>query len=95
MKITILLLLVAALLSIGPSQTAQALNPPPDGGYTGGNTAEGRNALLSLTSCIYNTAIGLFSLTTNTGASSTPLLALGRFFPTLRTKIPPLVPGRF
>jgi hypothetical protein len=28
---------------------AQAVSPPPDGGYAGGNTAEGRNALFSLT----------------------------------------------
>ena len=40
----------------------QAVRPPPDGGYPGGNTAEGQNALLSLTSGTYNTAIGLFSL---------------------------------
>jgi len=39
------------------------VNPPPDGGYPGGNTAEGQNALLSLQpSGIYNTAIGIFSL---------------------------------
>jgi len=28
---------------------AQAVSPPPDGGYAGGNTAEGQNALFSLT----------------------------------------------
>jgi hypothetical protein len=31
-------------------QNAQAVSPVPDGGYPGGNTAEGQNALLSLTS---------------------------------------------
>jgi len=31
---------------------ARAVVPPPDGGYPGGNTAEGQNALLSLTSGI-------------------------------------------
>jgi hypothetical protein len=41
---------------------AQAVSPAPDGGYPGGNTAEGQNALLSLTSGTYNTAVGLFSL---------------------------------
>ena len=45
---------------------AQAVSPPPDGGYPGGNTAEGHNALLSLTTGTYNTAIGLFSLEINT-----------------------------
>jgi trimeric autotransporter adhesin len=39
-----------------------AVNPPPDGGYPGGNTAEGQAALLSLTTGTYNTAIGVYSL---------------------------------
>src|SRR5713101_8619225 len=45
---------------------AQAVSPPPDGGYAGGNTAEGQNALLSLSTGTYNTAVGLFSLLSNT-----------------------------
>jgi endosialidase-like protein len=40
----------------------QAVNPPPDGAYAGANTAEGQNALFSLTTGLYNTAIGFFSL---------------------------------
>jgi len=44
------------------AQRTQAVNPPPDGGYAGGNTAEGQNALLSLTTGTFNTAAGLFSL---------------------------------
>ncbi|HEY2235885.1 MAG TPA: tail fiber domain-containing protein [Candidatus Angelobacter sp.] len=36
--------------------------PAPDGGYPGGNTAEGQNALLSLTTGGFNTALGWFSL---------------------------------
>ena len=48
------------------SPNMQAVSPPPDGGYPGGNTAEGQNALLSLTSGTYNTAVGLFSLRTLT-----------------------------
>ena len=39
-----------------------AVSPPPDGGYPGGNTAEGQSALLSLTSGTFNTAIGFLSL---------------------------------
>jgi len=48
---------------------AQAVSPPPDGGYPGGNTATGRSALFSLTSGGYNTAIGFSSLRTDTTAS--------------------------
>ena len=58
-----------------------AVSPPPDGGYPGGNTAEGQNALLSLTSGTYNTAVGLFSLLStttnsfNTGVGAGTLLS--------------------
>src|SRR5215471_9174674 len=45
---------------------AQAVSPPPDGGYAEGNTAEGDDALLSLTSGLYNTAIGFISLESDT-----------------------------
>jgi hypothetical protein len=44
----------------------EAVSPPPDGGYPGLNTAEGQNALLSLTSGVYNTAVGFSSLKSNT-----------------------------
>ena len=47
-------------------QNTQAVSPPPDGGYPGCNTAEGQNALLSLTSGTYNTAVGFSSLKSNT-----------------------------
>ena len=43
----------------------QAVSPAPDGGYPGGNTAEGQNALLNLTTGTYNTAVGVFSLRSN------------------------------
>lgn len=45
---------------------AQAVNPPPDGGYPNGNTAEGTNALFRLTSGSYDTAVGLNALYHNT-----------------------------
>src|SRR5438067_11283825 len=41
---------------------AHAVVPAPDGGYPGGNTAEGQNALFSLTTGGYNTADGWNSL---------------------------------
>lgn len=45
---------------------AKAVSPPPDGGYLGGNTDEAQNALLSLITGTYNTAIGVFSLESDT-----------------------------
>ena len=57
---------VVALACLGLSAAVQAVVPPPDGGYPGGNTAEGDNALLSLTTGGYNTAIGFFSLFADT-----------------------------
>ena len=58
--------LVAALLAcLAPLPSAQAVSPAPDGGYPGGNTAEGQNALLNLTTGAYNTGVGLFSLLSN------------------------------
>ena len=46
-------------------QRAEAVDPPPDGGYPGGNTAEGQNALFGLSTGPYNTAVGFFSLSSN------------------------------
>jgi hypothetical protein len=63
------------------SQRTQAVVPTPDGGYPGGNTAEGQNALLSLTTGTYNTGIGVFSLLSltvgkfNTGIGAGTLFA--------------------
>jgi hypothetical protein len=59
-----LVALVLASFAIAPM--AYAVVPAPDGGYPGGNTAEGQNALLSLSTGTYNTAVGLFSLLSNT-----------------------------
>jgi hypothetical protein len=54
------------LACFGPLHPAQAVVPPPDGGYPGGNTAEGQRALFSLTTGSFNTAVGFLSLTSNT-----------------------------
>src|SRR5262249_40965582 len=52
--------------------TSFAIDPPPDGGYPNQNTAEGEDALLSLTTGASNTAIGFHSLYTNsTGYDNT------------------------
>jgi hypothetical protein len=67
-------LVVLALGCFAISPRAQAVTPAPDGGYPGGNTAEGQNALFSLTSGGYNTAIGFFSLRSNaTGQLNTAI----------------------
>jgi hypothetical protein len=59
-----------ALVCFGLSPTAKALlpAPPPDGGYPGGNTAEGNNALHDVNTAvgINNTAVGANALGDNT-----------------------------
>jgi hypothetical protein len=57
---SVLITFMSLYLAAGPK--AEAVSPPPDGGYAGGNTAEGQSALFSLTTGTYNTAVGLFSL---------------------------------
>jgi len=61
-------------------QRSQAVNPPPDGGYPGGNTAEGQGALLNLTSGTFNTAVGLFSLRSNTQNMFNTAIGAGALF---------------
>ena len=51
---------------------ALAVDPPPDGGYLNQNTAEGQDALFSLTTGAANTAVGFDALfRTTTGSSNT------------------------
>ena len=60
--------------------TVQAVDPPPDGGYPGANTAEGDDALFNLTTGVSNTATGyhaLFSNTTGNNNTATGTAALG------------------
>jgi hypothetical protein len=77
------LLFVSLLIAcFGLLPRAQAVNPPPDGGYPGGNTAEGENALLSLTTGGVNTAVGLLSLNAVTTGSFNTGLGAGTLFNT-------------
>jgi len=59
---TIFTAVLFTLGSMALCQFARAVTPAPDGGYPGGNTAEGGNALFSLTSGTYNTALGYQAL---------------------------------
>ena len=69
-KPTILPLFIAGVLAcFALLPAAQAVVPPPDGGYSGFNTAEGQNALFSLTTGSANTAVGWFSLWGNAEGS--------------------------
>jgi hypothetical protein len=52
-----------------PRPRAQAVVPPPDGGYPGFTTAEGQKALFSLTTGSANTAVGWYSLFSDTEGS--------------------------
>ena len=60
------LLISLVFVCFGVSPTAQAVDPPPDGGYPNQNTAEGEDALFSLTTGVDNTANGWEALFNNT-----------------------------
>ena len=68
-RTALIVFMLFALIYVALSTSMQAVVPAPDGGYFGGNTAEGQNALLSLIDGTYNTAVGLFSLQSTTGGS--------------------------
>ena len=78
MKITIPQFLIALLIvCFGLLPKAQAVIPAPDGGYPGGNTAEGENAFLSLTTGGFNTAVGFLSLRAITTGSFNTAIGAG------------------
>jgi hypothetical protein len=69
---------LVAIGCFGLSPTARAVNPPPDGGYAGNNTAEGNGALNSLTNFgTSNTAVGFHALFSDTGSSEVSVLGSG------------------
>ncbi len=77
-KRTILPLLIAGVLTcFAISPMAQAVVPAPDGGYPGGNTAEGQNALFSLTTGGFNTAVGYLSLRSDSTNSFNTAIGAG------------------
>jgi hypothetical protein len=71
------ILIILSLVCVRLLQTTQAVAPAPDGGYPGGNTAEGQAALLSLTTGGYNTAVGFFSLSSNTAGAFNTAIGAG------------------
>jgi hypothetical protein len=70
-------LAVLTLACFALSPVAQAVSPPPDGGYPGLNTAEGQNALKNVTTGVANTAAGWFSLFSDTDGSFNTALGAG------------------
>ena len=64
-RATSLFLIELGFVWLGLMPKAQAVSPPPDGGYPGGNTAEGQAALLSLTTGGFNTGLGYLALRSN------------------------------
>jgi hypothetical protein len=63
------ILIVTTLISLGLLPQVQAVSPAPDGCYPGFTTAEGCNALKSLTTGAGNTGLGWDSLSSNTHGS--------------------------
>ncbi len=73
-----LILFALGFLAICP--LAQAVLPQPDGGYPGGNTAEGQSALLNLTTGEFNTAVGFLALRGNTESNFNTAIGAGALF---------------
>ena len=67
--------LLLACFALSP--TAQAVSPAPDGGYPGGDTAEGQSALLSIITGTYNTGVGFFSLLSDTTGNFNTAIGAG------------------
>jgi trimeric autotransporter adhesin len=65
-----LLFILLVLGCFGLLPTAQAVVPAPDGGYPGNNTADGQDALFSLSTGLDNTANGFQALFNNTFGSA-------------------------
>ena len=79
MKRQNLIHILIGIVCIGLLPRAQAVVPPPDGGYPNFTTAEGTNALQNLTTGAANTGLGWRALFTgdNTGVGAGALLNTG------------------
>src|SRR5690349_10530649 len=79
-KAWIISLIVALIMSLGFLPMAHSVSPPPDGGYPDFNTAEGDDALLSLTNGSSNTAIGFNALFHNTAGDANTAVGFRSLF---------------
>jgi uncharacterized coiled-coil protein SlyX len=68
------LILIAGLVLVS---TCFAVDPPPDGAYPNQNTAEGEDALFSLTTGANNTAVGYHALYSITDSSDNTAIGYG------------------
>jgi len=73
-------LALIAVFGLALSPMTQAVSPPPDGGYANDNTAEGTNALFSLTTGFHNTANGFEALFENTTGFQNTANGFGALF---------------
>lgn len=81
LKTTPSLLITLMLLCFTFLPKAEAVNPPPPGGYPNFTTAAGGSALKSLTSGAANTAVGNFSLFSVTTGNANTAVGAGSLDP--------------
>ena len=78
MKLQNVIHIVIGIVCIGASaKSVRGVVPAPNGGYPGFNTAEGTNALQSLTTGVGNAAVGWYSLFSNTDGSFNTAIGAG------------------
>jgi hypothetical protein len=73
-------LLLTPIVWLAFSAETKAVNPAPDGGYAGNNTAEGTSALFSLTNGTNNTAFGFQALYHDTTGSNNTASGMNALF---------------
>src|SRR5947208_3415341 len=74
------LLIPLVFVCFGLSPAVRAVSPAPDGGYPDFNTAEGDDALFSLTTGVGNAAIGTEALFSNTTGNFNTATGIGALF---------------
>ena len=80
MKLQNLIRILMGIVCFALLPDAQAVVPPPDGGYPGENTAEGTHALFSLTTGEFNTGLGWLALQSNTRGNYNTAAGAGALF---------------